>query len=138
MTCAATREQTAVERINERLPPCLYVPFLQKRFPLFYMLSLLPQEARAFNTNKRCPFLCVAEIHRIGFDQRSQEGGAAGEEAGGGVGAVARRRQSLGEGRVQVRSERSVCGRKRLVGAATGVGVVRRTRAARQEQWRRR
>ena len=52
----------ALERVNERLPPCLYIPLLQSRYPLFYIRSILASEARVFSTNKRAPFLCVAEI----------------------------------------------------------------------------
>ena len=54
--------QCALERVNDRLPPGLYIPLLQGRYPLFYILLLLPNEARVFSTNKRAPFLCVAEI----------------------------------------------------------------------------
>ena len=47
--------QAAIERISDRLPPCLYLPMQQRRFSLFYLLSLLPHEARVF----RCVCVCV-------------------------------------------------------------------------------
>ena len=59
--------QAALERVNDRIPPCLYLPLFQHRYHLFYVLSVLPSEARVFNTNKRAPFLCVAEIDVVAW-----------------------------------------------------------------------
>ena len=71
--------QCALERVNDRLPAGIYIPLLQGRYPLFYILSLLPNEARVFSTNKRAPFLCVAEIDAVQARPgvRESEGGPA-------------------------------------------------------------
>ena len=67
--------QCALERVNDRLPAGIYIPLLQGRYPLFYILSLLPNEARVFSTNKRAPFLCVAEIDAVQARPGVREGG---------------------------------------------------------------
>jgi len=88
--------QCALERVNDRLPPGLYVPLLQARHPLFYILSLLPAEARVFSTNKRAPFLCVAEIEVV-HDVCAEEPGE------GAAGAVASGAPACGVRQVEVR-----------------------------------
>ena len=36
--------QGALERVNERLPQALYIPLLESRYKLFYVLSVLADE----------------------------------------------------------------------------------------------
>ena len=83
--------QLALERVNDKIPSCLYIPFLQRQYALFHVLSILPGEARVFNTNKRCPFLIVAEIEVKAWQQADAAAAAsskarvddAGAHAGG-------------------------------------------------------
>ncbi|KAJ1487591.1 hypothetical protein T484DRAFT_1888816, partial [Baffinella frigidus] len=55
----------AVTLINDRLPPCLYFPLFSDRYSLFWLLSIRAEECKVFHTNKRAPFLCVAEINVV-------------------------------------------------------------------------
>ena len=36
--------QGALERVNQRLPQALYIPLLESRYKLFYVLSVLADE----------------------------------------------------------------------------------------------
>ena len=73
--------QLALERVNDKIPACLYIPLLQRQYALFHVLSILPGEARVFSTNKRCPFLCVAEIEVKAWRQADAHA-AASSKAG--------------------------------------------------------
>ena len=81
--------QLAIQRINEKMPPCCYVPVFQGRFRVFWVLNIPPDEVTVFRTNKRVPFMVVAEIqavvrsqkgHRLGSGYGMEEGGEEGEE----------------------------------------------------------
>jgi len=78
----ALREQElklALERVNSKIPAGLYIPLLQRQYAFFYVLSILPEEARVFSTNKRCPFLCVAEIEVKTWRQAGEDTEAASD-----------------------------------------------------------
>ncbi len=82
----ALREQElklALERVNSKIPAGLYIPLLQRQYALFYVLSILPDQARVFSTNKRCPFLCVAEIEVKTWRQAGHDTQAAHATQGG-------------------------------------------------------
>lgn len=81
--------QLAIQRINEKMPPCCYVPVFQGRFRVFWVLNIPPDEVTVFRTNKRVPFMVVAEIqavvrsqkgHGLGSGSGMEEGGEEGEE----------------------------------------------------------
>lgn len=57
--------QGAMEKINERLPPCLYIPLIVGHNRMFWVLSILPEEAKVFSTNTRAPFYCLAEVRIV-------------------------------------------------------------------------
>jgi len=61
----AIRTKALKERLPDvKVPPAAYLPLCKSTAPWSRILSLLPEEARAFSTKARCPCLVLFEVER--------------------------------------------------------------------------
>ena len=61
----AIRTKALKERLPDvKVPPAAYLPLCKSTDPWCRILSLLPEEARAFSTKARCPCLVLFEVER--------------------------------------------------------------------------
>jgi hypothetical protein len=53
-----------LKKLNEILPACVYIPFVNNSSRNYAVLHIVPEEARIFVTKERAPMLICIEVYR--------------------------------------------------------------------------
>ncbi|CAD8063214.1 unnamed protein product [Paramecium sonneborni] len=62
-----------LQRINQNLPSCVYIPFVKDQIRNYVILNIVASECKVFSTKERSPFYICLEIYRpdVEKDQRN-------------------------------------------------------------------